>query len=128
MTAEPIPIDAWCREHMAPDRDDRPTPPLEAYEADIERELNGPACQPKKRAGGYIHPEAGRREAELKAALRPLATIEPVLDRNYLVKGWLDQGAASVVYGPSGVGKTFLALDLTLHVAAGADWHGHRVE
>lgn len=63
----------------------------------------------------------------MKAAPRSLGTIEPVLERNYLVKGLLDQGAASILYGPSNVGKTFLALDLSFHVAAGVDWHGPRV-
>ncbi len=41
-----------------------------------------------------------------------------------LVKGLLDQGALSVLYGPSNVGKTFVALDLALHVATGLPWSG----
>jgi len=55
------------------------------------------------------------------------ANIEPNLDSRYLVKGWLDRGAMSVVYGPSNVGKTFFALDVAIHVAAGQQWHGSRV-
>ena len=46
---------------------------------------------------------------------------------NYLIKGWLDRAAFSVVYGASGSGKTFLALDLALHVAGGTAWHGTKV-
>lgn len=32
------------------------------------------------------------------------------------------------MYGPPGSGKTFAALDLALHVSAGRDWLGHRVD
>ena len=41
-----------------------------------------------------------------------------------LIKGLLDEGAFSVVYGPSNAGKTFVALDLAYHVALGLDWGG----
>lgn len=44
-----------------------------------------------------------------------------------LVKGLLDQGAMTVLYGPSNVGKTFVAMDLGFHVAAGRDYAGMRV-
>lgn len=67
------------------------------------------------------------RAGDLAAALIPLHKVKPILKCRYLVKGWLDRGAFSVVYGESNVGKTFFALDLALHVAAGTDWHGHRV-
>lgn len=63
----------------------------------------------------------------LRRALVPLDQIEPELHREYLVKGWLDPGAFSVMYGESNVGKTFLALDLAVHIAAGEPWHGKRV-
>ena len=53
--------------------------------------------------------------------------IVPNLDRDYIVKGWLDRGALSVVYGPSNVGKSFLAVDLAHHVSKGHDWGDRRV-
>ena len=67
------------------------------------------------------------RASDLSLALKPLHAIKPVLSNRYLVKGWLDRGAASVVYGESNVGKTFFALDLALHVAAAMDWHGCKI-
>lgn len=45
----------------------------------------------------------------------------------YLVKGLLQQRSHAVLYGAPGQGKTFVALDLAYHVAAGRPWHGHRV-
>jgi hypothetical protein len=67
------------------------------------------------------------RAGELAAKLEPLSLIRPVITGKYLVKGWIDQGALSVVFGESNVGKTFLALDIAMHVAAGMDWHGARI-
>ncbi|OSP53846.1 hypothetical protein BV911_15750 [Pseudoruegeria sp. SK021] len=60
--------------------------------------------------------------------LRPLSSVRPVLNNKYLIKGWLDRGAFSVTYGESNVGKTFFALDLSLHIAASHDWHGCKVD
>jgi len=50
------------------------------------------------------------------------------LTDSYMVKGVLANGAMSVVYGPSNSGKTFFALDLAFHVAAGVEWRGLRVK
>jgi hypothetical protein len=72
----------------------------------------------------YISPRA----TEIAGRIVPLSAVTLDLRARYLVKGWLDRGALSVIYGESNVGKTFLALDLGLHVAAGTAWHGHRVK
>lgn len=67
------------------------------------------------------------RARKLLDALQEIEKISPRINSRYLVKGWLDDGTFSVVYGESNVGKTFFALDLALHVASGIDWHGQRV-
>lgn len=54
--------------------------------------------------------------------------IEPCLDAKDFVQGLLTEGGASVAYGESNAGKTFLITDLALCVAAGIDWMGLRVE
>ncbi|SCW56266.1 AAA family ATPase [Ancylobacter rudongensis] len=46
---------------------------------------------------------------------------------SWLVKGLLIEGGFSTVYGPPGTSKSFLVLDLALHVAHGRDWFGKRV-
>lgn len=53
--------------------------------------------------------------------------VSPILGGAYLVKGVLDVGTMSVVYGPSNSGKTFWTLDLAYHIAIGAAWRGRRV-
>lgn len=54
--------------------------------------------------------------------------IAPVLTDSYIVKGVLGAGSMSVIYGPSNSGKTFFALDLAYHIAAGLEWRGLRVK
>lgn len=43
-----------------------------------------------------------------------------------LIKGLLDWGAMTILYGPSNVGKTFVTMDLAYHVAAGLPYGGMR--
>lgn len=44
-----------------------------------------------------------------------------------IIKGLLDQGSMSVLYGASHEGKTFVALDMAYHVAVGEPYSGMRV-
>lgn len=67
------------------------------------------------------------RAAELEARMVPLADIKPVLKASYTVKGWLSQGGSSVFYGPSNVGKTFVVVDLAVHIAANRPWRCNKV-
>lgn len=68
-----------------------------------------------------------QRAREFLGHLRHGLDVEPQLERPYLVKGWLDRGGLSVLFGPSNTGKSFLALDMAHHVARGLRWGGHRV-
>ncbi|MCP5431865.1 MAG: AAA family ATPase [Alphaproteobacteria bacterium] len=45
----------------------------------------------------------------------------------WLVKGWLTADGLSVVYAEPKAGKSFLALDLALHIACGRAWQGRKV-
>ena len=67
------------------------------------------------------------RAKELLAAATWAGNFEPSLDRDYLVKGWLDKGTLAVVFGQSNVGKSFFALDLAHHISKGQMWGGRRV-
>lgn len=102
-----------------PPEDDCPPPlPDEAYANDPRMEEAAPAQAPAEAPKGRV--------TTLADELIPAEDISAVTDRPYLIKGWLDRGALSVIYGESNVGKTFLALDLGFHIAAGHAWHGHR--
>lgn len=55
--------------------------------------------------------------ADMLAQPRP----EPLID------GLVSLNSLGLLYGPSGVGKSVLLLDMMAHVAYGWDWHGHAV-
>lgn len=76
----------------------------------------------------HIVPFQTERGKTLRGALVPLAEIRPCLDSNYLVQRWLGAGGLSVLYGPSNSGKTFVAVDLAMHVVSGTEWRGHKVK
>lgn len=67
------------------------------------------------------------RTKEIKSRLIHLRAIGPVLRTAYLAKGWLSAGGYSITYGPSNAGKTFVVLDLAMHIAAGEEWRGCKV-
>lgn len=67
------------------------------------------------------------RASEIENRLVSLGAIEAVLTSNYMVKGWLDRNCLSMLYGPSNAGKTFVALDIAMHIAADQQWRGLRV-
>lgn len=45
----------------------------------------------------------------------------------YVVKGLLQRASYAEVFGAPGEGKTFVALDIAYHVAAGKPWHNRKV-
>lgn len=63
-----------------------------------------------------------------KLPLTYFADIMPSLEANDFVQGLLFAGTFGVFYGEPGSGKTFLATDLALSVAAGLEWNGKRVD
>lgn len=71
-----------------------------------------------------------RPERRLKTsfALEWLDQIEPQPDAPDFVEGLLTSAGLAVLYGASNVGKTFLAGDLALHVAAGWSWFGREID
>jgi hypothetical protein len=52
--------------------------------------------------------------------------VEPKLDQQWLVRGLIQLEQITVAFGPPGCGKTFLCLDIGLHVACGVEWCGRR--
>lgn len=62
-------------------------------------------------------------------ALTPLSITE-LLDLKppeWLIDNVFPLGGFLAIYGPPGEGKSFLALDMALSIAAGVPWHGHEV-
>lgn len=74
-----------------------------------------------------LRPPLLDRAKRLLDRISPAAEIPPVLDYEYVVKGWLHRGSVSVVFGDSNVGKSFWAVDIAHHVQQGLEWSGNRV-
>lgn len=55
------------------------------------------------------------------------ANLQPALESDYLVKGWLFRGCTSILYGQSNTGKTYLAVDLAHAISKGRVWGARRV-
>ena len=54
--------------------------------------------------------------------------VEPVLDELYLIQGLMPASGLMIVYGAPSCGKSFLVTNAALHVAAGLEYAGRRVE
>lgn len=54
--------------------------------------------------------------------------LAPTFGLTGFVRGLLADGAMSVLYGESGTGKSFVVLDLAMHVALGWPWRGRETE
>lgn len=54
--------------------------------------------------------------------------VSPHLTGNWIVKNLLPSEAFATIIGHPGCGKSFFALDLALHIAAGREWHGRKVK
>ncbi|MEP1143485.1 MAG: helicase RepA family protein [Henriciella sp.] len=81
------------------------------------------------RIGAEVSPNiVTERGEELRAKFKAIHAVQPDLNKPYLIKRWLTSGTMSVIYGPSHVGKTFMALDMAAHIACGVDWNGYRVK
>lgn len=65
-----------------------------------------------------LNPLAERIRADLLTTAEVKALPKP----EALVEGYLNRDSLAMLYGPSGVGKSFLAADLALHVGRGAWW------
>ena len=62
---------------------------------------------------------------EAKPSRFQLLTFEEILalpDPSWLIEGVIPQEAVTQLYGDSGVGKTFVALDMALSIATGTPW------
>jgi hypothetical protein len=71
-------------------------------------------------------PRAGNGKMPLR--IIRFSEAQAALDADDFVEGLLVRNAMSVIYGESNSGKTFFALDLALHVAAGIPWRGREVD
>lgn len=75
------------------------------------------------------HPSFEEIEPADSADLDAVAwrVIGELQEPDYFIKHWLAKEAFAVLYGEPGAGKTFVVLDMALHIAQGRSWYGSRV-
>lgn len=82
-----------------------------------------------KWARPHVEPGASNPENDFEArSLEIKRTYEVNRSCDYLVKGLLDRNTLAVTYGGPKAGKTFVMLDLALHVALGRPWQGYKTK
>jgi len=64
----------------------------------------------------------------LSYSVLSIADLYAMPPAQWLIDGVIAEKELTVLYAPPGEGKTFLALDFALHVAAGRDWNDHTVK
>jgi hypothetical protein len=134
--AQPSPNGTAKRPAAQPDGTDNgdplhDTPVVRAEVARRERELAKERARQAAEAadeGSAVEPgDPGPPPSSPPLPLQYYADVQPALDAADFVEDLLIEGAMSVVYGESNCGKSFFALDLALHVAAGERWRGRDV-
>ncbi len=98
-------------------------------------QINKERCKPPLPPGDVDRIATSICQREAKQSRDTAVPLNPVLwadlsqepKREALIKGVSDRGTLSEIHGESGAAKTFVALDLGLHVSLGWPWHGHKV-
>lgn len=78
---------------------------------------------------GWAELGEGQTDARITSRFPIYRADDPILQRRieWLIKGVLPRGDLGILYGQSGSGKTFVALDIAMALACGVQWRGHRV-
>jgi len=64
---------------------------------------------------------------ETRYRLRSAGELMQTAPIRWRIKGVIPENGIGAIFGPSGSAKTFLALDMAMHLAEGAPWFGYRV-
>lgn len=83
-----------------------------------------------------VAPDAAEEPAQIDApaeqvksqrfAVHPAHEFAVAAASSWIIKGVLPRADLAVLFGESGSGKSFIALDMAVDIALGEDWRGHR--
>jgi len=68
-----------------------------------------------------------KQDANTFELIRLDALIKNVTGTNYLIKPYLEKDCVGTIFGDSDTYKSFIVLDIGLHLSSGIDYHGHKV-
>jgi hypothetical protein len=69
-----------------------------------------------------------RKTEESRFKILSLTDLSHMPDPEWLISGIVPKGGIVEMHGMPATGKSFIALDMALHVATGSSWHGHSTE
>jgi hypothetical protein len=91
-------------------------------------QMNLKPTQSHKPMTAHWQPAIGKN-ALVVYPLQAFGNIQLETERRcYLVKGLIASTGLAVIWGPPKCGKSFLAMDLGMHIALGWDYRGHKVQ
>lgn len=99
--------------------------------ATLRRRLNeaGADIAPPDAADDFdVWDEVEPAEESSRWKFLSLDDVESLPPPRWLVPGVLTEGSLAAIYGAPESGKSFLAVDMSMAIAGGIDWHGRQVE
>ncbi|ADD81151.1 DNA polymerase/primase [Rhodococcus phage ReqiPine5] len=105
--------------------DDATTPPSGADEEETptsESADTAPAEDADENDPAIFHPAEGSNLPRIM----PFEHWRGYPKPEYAIEGLVEQGGLSMVFGPSGVGKSVVVIDMLCHIATGRRWHGRK--
>ncbi|MBC8745209.1 MULTISPECIES: AAA family ATPase [Paraburkholderia] len=124
-------FDAWSATGANYTREDDCRAAWDSFKDDRAVRVTAATLFHEAKKAGWIDsakaPDAHETDVERYRVLSAddLANAPPL---RWLVRGVLPASGLASIYGPSGSGKSFLALDLCAAIAGGEDWFGRRVD
>ncbi|WP_051956081.1 AAA family ATPase [Beijerinckia mobilis] len=76
---------------------------------------------------GYVPPGEKDGASPQRFKLIPFNEIQPITTPGYLIKGVVPRVGLMIVWGEPKCGKSFLVLDLVMHIALGWEYRGRKV-
>lgn len=106
---------------------DMETSPITALPSNLNYPRRGDDTEPRTSTQAQDYTKRFLKPEEKPVVLpwKWATELEPNLEANDFVEGVLSNNGMSVMYGPSGSGKSFVVLDLAVAVASGQKWYGH---
>jgi hypothetical protein len=99
----------------------------EALLAELVRTRKDPKAGGKQQATAKVVPFDPKATKPSPFKLEHWCDLPPPTGEEWLVKGLLPKQGVGTLFGASGAFKSFGAIDLAWHIAAGARWAGRRV-
>jgi len=92
------------------------------------REVGGGIAPPDAAEDFDVWDEVEPADERGRWSFLSLDDVEALPPPKWLVPGVLTEGSLAAIYGAPESGKSFLAVDMSMAIAGGVDWHGRRVE